>query len=704
MSFPKVNHLMHLRRLWLRVFILAAALTLAIGQIQCLFIPNDEDGPRIRNKPPSVKITGGLYDSDSSAVSYRVNFSWHGWDEDGVVTAFEWAVDDTTLETSWHWTTEPGGQLRFRATSVDAESGATLFDWHRFYLRSVDNESARSPVESRLFSASTISPETRITFPPFNPPITLMPRSFNIFWEGEDLDASDPELGPVFYEYKLIRAGLNEDPVEALRARQNVFLDTLRVGDRTAWIRVPSTTTSARLENLPLSSSFIFCVRAVDEAGAVEPTLDEGENFAVFEVSEEGCQPFVTMFESRLGSFVFPLDGPTWNVSAPSDVSLLFQWAGDLSFCGTRPGRVNYALDPVENDESPDGIGGWSGWIDADRIITPFSFPPAEEGKIHHFFLKMRDETHDPRSERLCWVQIRVQSFPLDRTVLIVDDATPPRRFGGTDAEHDILRDRLLACAWEALEPGEEVDFFDIYRAGDLSINPAEMSLSLLARYKLVIWNSFFFGRGESGLNQNECQRRYLSDYVTAGGSLYLFGSKPISALANDDYTDETAMGICPFEDWEEDDFIWKFLHIRSCVRGPRNNRVDGWVGARAVHPAYPDLDLNPEVWDPWRLDPNDDPVGGINACQLYYGTPDHPPEADPDLDTIYVARTFNWGGSSDLDGQPCALRYEPPADDPGAFQGRVFVQMFDLLFLQEEQAREAACSAINWLLTGRNE
>jgi hypothetical protein len=163
-------------------------------------------------------------------------------------------------------------------------------------------------------------------------------------------------------------------------------------------------------------------------------------------------------------------------------------------------------------------------------------------------------------------------------------------------------------------------------------------------------------------------------------------------------------MGICPDEDWAETSFIWKFLHLQSCVRGPRSNRVDGWIGARAVHPSYPDVNLSHEVWDPWREDPNGDPVGGIRAYQVYKAPPGVPPGGDSALDTIYVSQTFQWGGRSELEAEPCALRYAPQPGEPGLFQGRVFLQMFDLLFVQEEQGREAACRAIDWLLTGRDE
>ena len=315
------------------------------------------------------------------------------------MTAFEWAIDDTTLERAWHTTTEFGDLFSFQATVHDV-ADSSFFDWHRFFIRSIDNEFSRSIIDSRYFNARTIAPKTRITFPVFSPDqfILRRPRSFNIIWEGEDLDSSQPERTPVAYDYKLVKFEITDDVdelIDDLINNENVFLDTLQYGDKTAWIRIPADIVSLRLSELPLGDLYIFGIRAIDEAGAIEPALDIGQNFFPFEVTDEECQPIVTMRENRLGGHIFPSMGERWEVEVPSNTELRFTWTGDAAFCGSRPGNVNYGLDLEdpgdENDNAPNGIGGWIGWGLWEEVQTPFSFPDRDDGKIHNFYMKMMD-------------------------------------------------------------------------------------------------------------------------------------------------------------------------------------------------------------------------------------------------------------------------------------------------------------------------
>jgi hypothetical protein len=237
--------------------------------------------------------------------------------------------------------------------------------------------------------------------------------------------------------------------------------------------------------------------------------------------------------------------------------------------------------------------------------------------------------------------------------------------------------------------------------------------LETIGRYKLVVWTSYFFGHQASGLAYNEYERGILSAYVKAGGRLYLYGSKPIASLANDDYGDYVGDGICPdlpgVEDpaWDESSFIWRFLHIRNCVRSSSSatQEIDGWIGAEPLNPLFPDIDINTDVWDPYEPDNQGGIRGGMIAFQVYKEG-ENPAEADVALDTIYVAKAMEYEGESSLDGQPCAVRASHIIEGPAQSlsQGRVFLQTFPFVFVREEDARDAACRAIHWLMTGRDE
>ncbi|MBU1949033.1 MAG: hypothetical protein KJ927_10005, partial [Candidatus Eisenbacteria bacterium] len=449
------------------------------------------------------------------------------------------------------------------------------------------------------------------------------------------------------------------------------------------------------------------------------PSLDIGQNFFPFEVTAEECQPIVTMRENRLGRHVFPSEGETWNVEVPSNTDLRFTWTGDAAFCGSLPGNVNYGLDLEdpgdENDNAPNGIGGWIGWGLWEEVQTPFSFPDRDDGKTHNFYLKMMDQSNNPRSERFCWVAIKVVAFPMNKTALIVDDATPRPYMFGTDPVHDAFRDRVLRSVYQFLEPGEEPGIFNMFRTNEGGFNPESMPLELVAAYKMIIWNTFFFGTSSSGLNDNEFERHILTSYIGAGGRLYLYGSSPIGCLAGDNFN-YGGDGLCPDVPgadepaWDDESFIWTFLHLTNCVTGTSGTgqQIDGWVGSKSVHPLYPDLDLNTSVWNPWRPRVGDGlPVGGTVWFEVYKNSRSIAIQPEPGMDTLYVLKTFNYQGvQSRLEGYPITLRYQSTPEDSalGIDQGRVFLQMFPFFPCHEGPATEAATKAITWVMTGRDE
>ncbi|MBU1948990.1 MAG: hypothetical protein KJ927_09780, partial [Candidatus Eisenbacteria bacterium] len=330
-----------------RLLLVMAVFLASFSGIHCFPAPGQDGSDRKANKPPTIQITAGVV--DSAEVDYRIDFAWQGYDDDGSVTAYEYAIDDTTLEETWQWIEETGKSFKFQAPipSDDPEDPRS-FGWHRFFIRAVDDDEARSSIDYRFFNAKTIAPETRITGVERQGCRTFLYR-----WEGEDLDASDPELNPEFYEYKLVHWNLGEDPIEALLTGENLLLEDQEGGDGTWWIRVSSETKEALIEGQAIGAILIFGVRAIDEAGAVEPSLEVGENYLPFEVTAEECQPLVTVLEGMSGAHTFPNEGEIWNLEVNADHPIQFSWIADFSHCGGRIGSVNYGFDiPDPGDEN----------------------------------------------------------------------------------------------------------------------------------------------------------------------------------------------------------------------------------------------------------------------------------------------------------------------------------------------------------------
>jgi hypothetical protein len=744
---------------------------LLLSATGCLLIPSDtEKGTRVENERPLVSITAGAATSDSSGIDYKVTFQWRGSDDDGVVTRFQYAMDDTTTESAWHDTTGFGTLLKFGAShNTDGASSGIFRDWHTFYLRAVDNEYSVSRVDKRFFNARTIAPTSEITFPKIAAgSIPSLVKTFVIEWKGEDLDSSNPEKVPAYFEYKLIRLRRafesDADVVDSLLVKNNRFLDTLSAGDKTRWIRVSSKIRQRVLQDLPDTQGevFVFAIRAVDEAGAVEPNLDNGRNWIKFTVQDRTSRPKVIVSERSLGAHEFPADGLVWGKDTPLDVPsntpIRFQWVGDAAYYGSKPGNVNYGLDVPDPEDDryrdPNGIGGWIGWGKWTAMSKPLIFPDTEDGQIHVLYIRMRDAGDLRSSEQLCTIIMRVVAFRFARTALLVDDAVISYGMAGQvqDGIHDAFIDRFIGRIYNYAAEGLDKrslytrSYNGVYPEG---LNPTETTmvpLSVLAQYQAVLWNYNFVGGRTSGLWYHEHEsppggvrrdRRLLSSYVGAGGKLFLFGSRPLAAITSRftgvpgrDYP------ILPPQvgstaEFSESNFLWRFLHVRNQVVGITTFNCneanghqpwrDGLIACLSANPYYPDLYIDPAKW-------NTEAVSGCADARASGGIDDFeavmegsnietgyaPHRADAGLDTLYYGVPYNgpvsppsrWGiGTNGNYQMVVAQRYQSTAADTlrSAAQGRIVLFTFQPYLFQEGPVWDAGTSAINWLMTGRD-
>jgi hypothetical protein len=725
----------------------------------CLLIPDDtEKGTRVENIRPICRITSGAATADSAGVDYKVLFSWRGADEDGMVLRFQYAVDDTTTELAWSDTTAFGALLKFQSShAMQGGEAGSFSDWHTFYLRAIDNEYASSLVDKRYFNSRTIAPSTRIRFPRLgNRPANLV-RTFNVEWEGEDLDSSAPEKTPAFFEYKMIRlsSGFLEDAavVDSLLKRPNTMLDTLTAGDRTRWIRVDGKTTERLLRDLPVtvgSEVFVFCIRAVDEAGAIEPALEYGDNWLMFHIQDVASQPYVTVYERSLGAHSFPNDGRVWEIEVPSDTPIRLRWVGDASYYGSKPGNVNYGLDvPDPQDDryrDPRGIGGWIGWGKYTGLVSPLIFPVTEAGQQHVLYVRMRDAGDLRSSEQLCTVLMTVVAFTFSRPALLVDDARVGYNLNSAqqDAVHDAFIDRFIGHIRDFT--GGILDKRSLYR--DRGTTPEALppvaeeaiKLSELSQYSTLLW-SFNFTAGEaSGIWFVEHQsssggarrdKTLLSTYLTAGGKLFLFGGRQLSAIlalasggpAGGDFPKKPPQAGPSLATFAEDSFVWRFLHVRSQIVGidpylctnepPSDHQTwrDGLVRCISTNPAYPDLYLDPAKWDTERLSdcrPPRPPTGGIRDYEgVFFERAYSPLFPEAGLDTLYTSECYGWQGAppSYWNNAVIAQRYQSTSADTlsGQAQGRVVLFLFQPYPFYEGPAIDAGTAAVNWLIKGRD-
>lgn len=683
----------------------------------CLFAPDEAGtGERPANLRPSVRITGGVIAADPVGAGHEVSFSWSGRDVDGAIDSYQWAVDDTLGDGAWHHTT--GSTTRFNVEAVPPTAGAasTLAGWHAFYVRAVDNERTASKPDIRYFNTRTIAPTSRITFPARLGPLAQLPRNFLLQWEGEDLDSSRPDGKPLAYEYKLVRVGRMPDQdqayVDSLRNGQNL-LDSLGVGSGREWIRVSRTTTQLTLRSLAVGGLFAFGVRAVDEAGATEPSLENYRNYLAFAVTGIQPQPWVFVREPSLGVWEFPRDGSVWELSVPSGVPLRFTWTGEASFYGSRPGNVNYALDiPDPQDDAlsdPNGIGGWIGWGLWKGTQSPISFTAEQGGTAHYLYVLMRDIGDDPASTRRCVIKMTVVPFTLSKLALVVDDA----RFAGglSDPTHDEFLNRTILRHLRTLG---QVDDFPIWSSDpEYGTSPAILRLEDVTDYQIIVWSLGYSTNLASGLGVRANQA-VLSNYLKAGGRLMMFGQNIAGMNRN-----QLLYPLDPPDGGAgADNIYYKFLYMQNVVVSNITTVPDacsaaksGLVTARSANPAYPDLVLDQAKRNPWDM-ADGEYKGGV-AWEGCMAGPGQIPVPHEGLDTLYTVQTWNRSiraqcgtDPSRVEGAVVSARYQSTAADTleGRQHGRVVYFDFQPWWFQEDRLMDAGTAAVNWLCTGRDQ
>lgn len=722
----------------LALLLVATAILLS----QCILLPEEGFvGDTVSNTMPVVRITGGVLE-DSSAAESRVHFYWYGADRDGVVRWFEWAIDDTVTEEAWTRTTGFDATVPFGATQPTAEEDR-FSDWHTFFVRAVDNDGSRSQSDKRYFNAHTIAPSSEIVSP--EPALDARWAStLRITWAGEDLDGARADHLPAYFEYKLVRFVSPPNPGDltavrrAFRDSTNVFFGDLSAGDfpadslgdyylqaRRAWVRVDGTEVlEAWLRSLDIGKMYGFAVRAIDEAGAIEPEFAQNKNWVFFRVSNQRIR--VTISEPSLGRETFNnvTFEKVWEVSVAPEQAIRFRWEGDATDTGSEAGPSNYGFDIPDPDDDAyrdaNGIGGWIGWGNWTQMRESISFPRSEEGKTHYFYLKMRDVTNLYETETDCAVQIRVSRLSFTRKFLLVDDlygspvpcvGSPPSDQQTDDFRLDMFEDGMD----EFLPAGETWQEFRAF-GDESSGRPVELPdafLDTLGTFQNVIWDC---GSSLAVGFRDAVARGFLSRYVGAGGNvlLYLHGG-PVTNVFDCRHTQDDP--CCPCESgclgvlWERGTgFLWDLLRLRGCIDKPRDPTGDArrmagetLLRAEALNGLYPDLVLDPTKW---RCGSFQRGLLAFEGMTLNENEPADDPwygrEAEAGgMELLYRGHSFASG--SVTDSLPVAWRTSASREDSlqGFERGRIVTFAMHPYFFDRGNLKTAMTYALRWVVTG---
>lgn len=729
----------HLTLLGLAAAVIAAWL---IGS--CAESPTDVPIP---NQRPTVAISAGPI-RDSVNV-FIVTFNWNAADVDGQVERFMYAVDDTLSPDAWFTTTAYELTLLFTATD---SAGVDSFyvgisdipferyrfrDAHTFFLKAVDDDEAISPPVALSFTAETIAPETQITNPSTSVIVELGPQ-FTVTWSGTDLDGTE---APVAYSYRVVRV----DNVVLLTPAQveSTLFDPNSAGD--AWSPFEART-SAPIGPLAIPEDYIFGVRSLDQAGAIEPRLRTSEspgptNTLRIRARESGGLPDLCVSSSVKTTCYPTADDRKKTFQIPANSNVTFTWEADASRYGGRITGYSYGLDlldPFGNDP------GWSPESASSRRATlRFDLPEGGRTEEHVFYVRARDDVGTAIIADLTLVVIPLSR---DRDILYVDDFGPDVRGSApsdcipsppageispsSDFPHDQCHDQFIqeriSDALAALgHPDWVVDRYEPLdaRTGILTsrsqveidsttysywVYTGPVTLESMARYKTVIWNTRSEGTTQLYRMHQEGEDNYFAVFLETGGSILLMGTGAFSRTIYQG----TGVGLAPFG-FEPRDTPYDFEHIESVFEGPdcvngcfrvsgrttSLKRVHG-LDSLYAHPlaraeGYPDMG----VFRP----PYTAATSGIPDCEgmvVPLGLDINPRLRlfGGQLDTLYFyvsnARAqLGPPNASYLDDAACAFRYAGPG------QGRLMMFGFPFYFFPPDKVDATMLASIRWLL-----
>ncbi len=232
-------------------------------------------------------------------------------------------------------------------------------------------------------------------------------------WDGIDADSPDPKKKPVGYIHRLLNLETLQPPPSLLHVQPVILFKP--AGRESVWT-YQSAETLSHTFYLNTKDRYLFGVRAVDVAGAVEPFLDYGRNAFKFQSFAGGGNPRLIVSEPSLGTFEFRGSGTAYDVEVPMGAPLRFTWSASAEDYGGTIEGFSYGVDIPDLDrEGPSS--GWSGWGMFFANFQPIVF---RTSGVHVVYVRVRDVSG---SVSLAILIINVLEFPLDREVLLVDDS-----------------------------------------------------------------------------------------------------------------------------------------------------------------------------------------------------------------------------------------------------------------------------------------
>ncbi len=230
---------------------LLIAFAVSVGA-QFVGCSDSDQGVEKENQPPTVWLSSAP--PEGSVEKYTIKMFWGGWDPDGEIAYYEYAItdneggafnpDDTTGSDKWSKVYSNDSTFAFTAdVLVDTLTEDLVTDFmrsHTFFIRAVDTEGLPSLSPAyRSFTAHTLSPEVIVSIPRQREktPASMPPIS-TFRWKAVDyisdrISRQDPDS----VSWILEPLGDHEDDWdETIHYIQNLPLDSPAWNKRGGWV------------------------------------------------------------------------------------------------------------------------------------------------------------------------------------------------------------------------------------------------------------------------------------------------------------------------------------------------------------------------------------------------------------------------------------------------------------------------------------
>ncbi|NIM18983.1 MAG: hypothetical protein GTO51_01200 [Candidatus Latescibacteria bacterium] len=599
---------------------------------------SDKLGVEKENRPPNVWLSSAP--PEGSMSSYTIQMFWGGWDPDGEIAYYEYAITDndtgyfnpadTVGSDKWHRVYSNDSTFTFSADVLADSSvlGGPLrpvpfIRSHTFFIRAVDEKGKASENPAyRSFTARTLSPDVDILIPVYSGQTpALLPPITRFYWEARDYvddtrTSQDPDsvrwillsIKPFGNSYERTLDYIRKNPTADEWSDWNWYRAPLDTGQ--FWITPP-------LE----FGSYMFAVQAKDEAGAVTPVFDERRNARRVIISKRTTGPYLRLRNSFVGTLKSSTETTVFTIiDMPAAVPLQFEFSASAASYGGIVAGYRYGWDITDLSQDDQWAIGWTPF-NCDNCRA-FSDTRTYYYGTHTFHVEAIDNSgYKSRIN----VKINIVPFTMERNLLIVDDYKEEEILCGLaltkgampcDDEHDAFWVRMM----QNLE-----DFDPISDMQEVSTDHP-LPIFKLAQYRSVIWNAYggysrvlhklpflydvikFIPKDPQITVIGKVQPNLVALFMAAGGHILICGEQPMTQAINNQFMPN-----------ERYPFIFQF-ELLGDQDGDYANQVDNPVGDQSF--AFQDmcldvLDIAYTGWNVLRRPGSDENGCGVTHQRL---------------------------------------------------------------------------------------